>query len=288
MYPPGAITALRSNGLNPDDLTLREKIGTPRPVSTFVGGGLVLTLARNQDGARLIDLEATGRHWAEEHAIFTSTVIDVDPGGNWMLARWINPSGSASGPGYVAAALRAADRIMSLPPPAPTDRASTWRSPRRTLLTRVARLTLGGVPPRRWHRARSRAGALTKSATAHGDFYFRNVLPGPTGVYVIDWEFLGPAPVFTDHLRFWSTLKARQDRLQVLEYLLRSTDAETWTHVCDLAAWLGLRILAENLSARPRYRNPADLSHARAVALEADQIAELRNRPGDETIFDRP
>lgn len=288
MYPPGAIAALRSSGLTPDDLAYQSKKGPPRPVSTFVGGGLVLAVARNHEGARLIELEVTGRRWAEQHDIATSTVIDVCPNQDWMLARWIDPLGSASGPEYVAAALETADRIMRLPLPAQATYASTWRSRRRTLIIRSARLTIGGVPVRHWYRTRGRASALTRSATAHGDFYFRNVLPGPTCVYVIDWEFLGSAPMFTDHLRLWSTLKCKQDRRQVLDHLLSSADPDTWAHICDLAAWLGLRLLAENLSAPRRFRNPADLAHARVIAREADRIAKLRARPGDAAVFDGP
>ena len=138
-------------------------------------------------------------------------------------------------------------------------------------------MAVGGVNVRRWLTARQAAEELPKDGMAHGDFYFRNVLDTTSGVQVVDWEFAGPAPHFTDHLRFWSTLKSDEDADLALSLILRNRSSEERNAIGILGRWLAYRLLGENITVRRRFQNPADLTHARAGVGRGERLyAETR------------
>jgi aminoglycoside phosphotransferase (APT) family kinase protein len=191
-----------------------------------------------------------------------------------LLSAWVDPC-AAEGPEYVQRAIEVADRIAATPEPPGVERdASSWRAPRRTVVTRAARNISGGVPLRLWLAARRQAGSLPHPRTvAHGDFYPRNVLWARSGIHVVDWEYAGWAPRHTDLLRLWSILRRRDDRDRVISSVLADADDQERARVGSLLLWLSLRLLGENLSAARANRNAADLAHARAMVPEASRLA---------------
>jgi Phosphotransferase enzyme family len=232
---------------------------------------LVLTVAASADGHRLNLVEAACRRWADEHGIAVPRVRSCAPDGAWLLAEAVTPQ-SPEGAGYVRAALDIADRVAALPPPGLDVPASGWRGDggRVDLLVRLARSSLGRLPLHRFVSARRAAAGLTDLTTSHGDFYRRNVLArSATDVAIIDWEFVGPAPRFTDHVRLWSTLRRPADRASAWTRITAGLEPAQAGHLATLTEWMTLRLLAENLAAPRSQRDAADLAHARLVVKEA-------------------
>ena len=277
--PAEADLAIVYAGIDPALLVHKPKPGPPRRMSSFVGGGVVLTVASDAAGRRLVALELQGRAWAAGIGLKGPEVLASASDGAWMLARWVD-AGEPSGAAYVKAALSAADTIMAAQTPEFDVASTQWKADPSDRWQRVARLAAGRFPLSQWRAAKARAGALTQIQNAHGDFYFRNVMWTGDSVAIIDWEFVSQAPAYTDHLRLWSTLHDPADRDLALRIILAGADESKWRHVCLLGRWLSLRLLAENLSAPPAQRNPKDLAHARLIAREGKSLAALTDSPG--------
>ena len=278
-FPVAAIAAVEAAHGSVKDLSYHPKPGPPRPLRSFVGSGLVLTTTAFDDGRRLIKLEVEGRQWATANGIQTATVLASDPAGEWILANWVQAQ-PADGESFVRAAIKTADMIMGADLPKTTVAPSRWEGSNDDRTTRMRRLLLGRLPILAFRQAKAAAEQLTDVRTAHGDFYPRNALPTANSVAVIDWEFLAAAPAYTDHLRLWSTLHQRADRQLALRLILADVNSTQWRHICLLGRWLGLRLLAENLSAPNPQRNQIDLAHARVVAREGKVLGAAADYAG--------
>ncbi len=284
--PPALPTSLRralaATGADLGTLVPPAPGGRPRPVRRLLGEAVVVDVAADEEGRRLVLLEVRGRAWARAHGVPVPDVLAADPGGGWLVGRRVPPA-TPSGTGYVAAAVAAARRVEAAPPPRGGPPASAWRAPRRTRAVRAARLLREpAVDLTTFRRVRAAALALPRTATAHGDFYFRNVLAAPAddagrgvGVAVVDWEHLAPAPPRTDLLRLWTTTKDDADRAAVLEAALAGLDRSALAVASVLGHWLALRLLAENVTAPRSHRRAEDAAHARRVVPEAARLAAV-------------
>jgi hypothetical protein len=269
-------TAFREAGLDPAGFTLVPKPGPPTPLRTHMSEDSVLTVALDPEGRRQNLIENACRRWAGHEGVRCPPVLGASPTGHWLHATRVVLQ-PPQGPTYVHAALDAADRLASSLPPALPMPATRWRASGASRLAPALRGVLGGLDLRRFLRARRAAAALNDLTTCHGDFYRRNVLFGSTGrVYVVDWEFVGQAPRWTDHLRFWSTLRRADDRAEAWGRIISDLSPGGVEHVRSLSAWLSHRLLAENLAAPPKQRDVDDLAHARRLVVETKTlIAEL-------------
>jgi hypothetical protein len=269
-------TAFREAGLDPAAFSLIPKPGPPTPLRTHVSDESVLTVALDSEGRRQNLLEHICRRWAVRQGVRCPQVIGASPTGQWIHATRVvlqPPQGST----YVHGALDAADRIAAAEPPELPVAATRWRASGAARIAPALRGVLGGLDLRRFLQARRAAAVLEDLTTCHGDFYRRNVLFG-TGdlVYVVDWEFVGRAPRWTDHLRIWSTLRCAEDRAEAWSRIVSDLPPGGVEHVRSLSAWLSHRLLAENLAAPVKQRNPDDLAHARRLVVETQTlIAEL-------------
>jgi Phosphotransferase enzyme family len=238
----------------------------------------VFTIAVDAEGRRRNLIEHACRVWAAERGIPCPAVLDVAASGSWLLAERVSAR-PAEGLSYVHAALDTADLISAQQAPSLPMFASQWRGSRRSMAARVLRGLGGGLDLGGFVRTRRAAAALTDRTTAHGDFYRRNVLScAEDGVSIIDWEFIGDAPRWTDHLRLWSTLRCPEDRAAAWQRIRNvAVSAAKVEHLRVLIAWLSHRLLAENLAAPAAERNKSDLRHARHIVLEARSVsADLR------------
>ncbi|NHA66594.1 phosphotransferase [Phycicoccus flavus] len=274
MLPDDVAAAVRAAGPDPDGLREVRKPGPPRPVRRWTGDTVLLDLATSAEGRRLVAAEVAGRRWAAEAGVPVPAVLAVGAGDGWMLTARA-PGVSCRGAGAVRAALAAADAVAACRAPLPTVPASTWRGDQRTLVARVARSAVGGLPLRRFRAARAAAAALTDQAPGHGDLYRRNVLADGDRVSVVDWEFLSTHPRWTDHVRLWSTLTDPADRAVAVAHLEAVVPAAAHGHLAVLVRHLSLRLLAENLAAPPAERNSDDVDHARRVVPEGERLASV-------------
>lgn len=272
--PVTLLNWLRSNGVDRDALTPMRRPGPPRPVRRLTGAGYLVDVAVGESGRRRNLLEASGRDWARRQGVATPQVWALGPRGGWLISEHVRAHPVTSGP-LLRQAIEVARRIEVAEPPTRITDASTWHAPRRSLPLRAARLVLNGFPAREWRAAQAKVRGLPRDGVAHGDFYYRNVLApaGTSALVVIDWEYLAPAPHNTDLLRMWSTLQDVESRSVVLEAVLSGTPASAWQTVGELAHWLALRLLGENLSARPGQRDPTTLAHAQLVVGEARRLS---------------
>lgn len=265
--------AFRSSGLGPGDFTYQPKPGPPTPLRSFLSSDAILTIGVDAEGRRLNLVERTCRTWAGAHDIPVPRILDASDDGGWLLARRVHTR-PAEGTAFVHAALDVADRIAALPAPDLDIPASQWRASRVTLPIRLVRSTVGGLNPAAFVQARRAAGSLTERTTSHGDYYRRNVLADiGGGVSVVDWEFVGPAPRWTDHVRLWSTLRRPEDRRTAWTRITSQCTGSGAEQLAVLVRWLTLRLLAENLAAPRSQRDSADLSHARVVVSEARTLS---------------
>jgi hypothetical protein len=273
-HQPSLLRICQSHGLDPGRLVLVRPSSPAHPLTRYRCDGVVVEVAVGEAGRRRLRVEASGRAWADKHGIPTVPVLDTEPDGAWLLSAWVDPC-AAEGPDYVRGAIEVADRIAATPEPPDVELdASSWRAPRRTVVTRAVRNITGGVPLRLWLAARRQARSVPHPrAVAHGDFYPRNVLWARSGIHVVDWEYVGWAPRHTDLLRLWSILRRRDDRDRVISSVLADADDQERARVGSLLLWLSLRLLGENLSAARANRNAADLAHARAMVPEASRLA---------------
>ena len=233
----------------------------------------ILMVATTDEGLRRLRSEAEGRAWAITVGVSVPEVLAVDQEHGWLISPWIEAH-EPEGPQYVRSGLAGADAISKGALVRPAT-ASTWRARRRDLAVRVTRMAFAGVNLQDFRARRAAAMSLPNSSMAHGDYYVGNVLRGAEQVFVVDWEFWGPAPKYTDHLRFWSTLRRREDRELAMD-LISSAAGSQRRSLATLAIWLAYRLLAQNASAPPRQRNMGDLEHARRVVREAeDRFADL-------------
>ena len=263
-------------GLDPTAFAYAAKPGPPTGLRTFLGEDTVLTVAVDDEGRRQNLVEVTCRAWVAPHGVGCPVVLAAAPDGTWIHAERVR-AGRPEGPGYVHAALDAADRVAALEPPALPVAPSRWRPSRSARVLSAARGTLGGLDVPRFLRARRAAVGLTEQTTSHGDFYRRNVLHVPdTGVSVVDWEFVGRAPRWTDHVRLWSTLRRPEDRREAWARIGDAAGPDGRAHLEALAGWLCLRLLAENLAAPRRQRDGDDLAHARTLVVESRALSGAR------------
>lgn len=251
----------------------------PRPVRRFTQGTVVLEVALGDVGRLRINREVHGRAWASGIGIDTAEVYDVDPGGSWLVGEWL-PASSAGGPTpdsvdeYLAAALATAAKIAESTPPEPGPPPARWRSPRRTKIARALRGVAAGLPTRLWWSTRKAVEAVPTAPVTHGDFYHRNLLWRPGGVLcVVDWEYLGPGPRYSDQVRLWTILPERSQRDTVREALLASAPAGDHGDIALLMLWYSLRLIGENVKTPRAHQNPADIAHAWSVLPEAREIA---------------
>lgn len=265
---------LRELGIAESELSPVGKVGVPRPVRRWRAGDVVVERADNPAGALRIQRETAGRRWAARVGVPTAPIVDADPDGAWLVARWVAPVATIE-ESYVDAALDAAETIAAASPPPDGPPSQRWSSPRRTRLARTLRGIVGGVPLAQWWRARRRAAQLPQVPLAHGDFYHRNVPGGPGGVAVVDWEYVGPGPRHGDMLRLWSVLPARAERDYAMRAVLARVPATDHASVGVLAHWLALRRLGENVKAPRAHRNADDTAHAREVLAEARNWSAL-------------
>lgn len=272
MLPERVRKALRDTGHDPDALLEAVKPGPPRPVSRWVGEAVLVDVARSADGRRLVALEVAGRRWAGHAGVVVPAVLAVDDDGAWMVSERAGGT-SCRGPAAVRAGLEAADRIAACDVPLPELPSSAWTGDRRTFAARVLRSVAGGLPVRRFRDARAAAAGLTALGPGHGDLYRRNVLADGGRVSVIDWEFLGTHPRWTDHVRLWSTLTDPEDRAVAVAHLDAAVPVAEHPHLAALVRHLTLRLLAENLAAPRRQRDADDLAHARTMVGEGEALA---------------
>lgn len=285
--PAAARAALGVAGVDLSALVRVPRSGRERSLGVLAGGGIALVIARDSKGRRDNLTEAASRRVASDAGIAVPAILAVAPAGEWLITDWVEAQ-PARGEQYVLAALRAADAIMAIPWEARPAIHKTWAAPRAGRVARVARLVAGGMSLRSFREARAAAGLLSVQSLAHGDFYPRNVLHRTSGgVAVVDWEFFGPAPAFTDHIRFWSILKDPGDRAVALESILAGRSPREAAEVGVLARWLTLRLLAENLSAPGAARNEENLDHARSSVDWGQALYEatrLRTRRATEPV----
>ena len=268
--------ALRGQGVDP--LTMRpcSKLGPKRPLARLLAtsptGEVMIEIALNGEGRRRLLTEAGGRRWASGRGIAVPTVLGLGDAGTWFIsaaAGAVRPN-----PAFVESAMRLADRIgEQSTPPDLGELASDWRAPRRTRVLRGARTVLGGVPPRLFAQARAGFRDLPHDRVVHGDFYHRNIVQNTESYQVVDWEFSGWGPRFSDHLRLWSVLPDKSLRDLVLDRILDGVNRAERRSIGVIALWMSLRLLGENLSAPRRSRSADDLAHARAMLPEAVELA---------------
>jgi hypothetical protein len=269
-------SAFAQAGQDPGAFAYAAKPGPPTGLRTFLGEDTVLTVAVDDEGRRQNLLEVACRTWAGAHGVGCPAVLATAPDGGWLHAERVR-AGRPEGTAYVHAALDAADRVAAAPLPDLPAAASSWRPARAQRLASAARGALGGLDVPRFLRARTAAAGLADRSTGHGDYYRRNVLHVPgAGVSVVDWEFVGEAPRWSDHVRFWSTLRRAEDRREAWGRTSEAAGPEGRAHLRTLAGWLGLRLLAENLAAPRHQRDAEDLAHARVLAREARALSDAR------------
>jgi aminoglycoside phosphotransferase len=270
--PPAAAELVDELGALPGLAPVR-KPGPARPVQRWSGDAVVVDVAVGDEGRRLIRLEADGRRWATTHGVPTPPLLGVADDASWLVTRRVRGT-SCRGERAVRAAMTVADAIARAPAPVSPVAATVWRGTRATLAQRAARSVAAGLPVHAYRRARAAVAELDEHATAHGDLYRRNVITTDGArVWVIDWEFLGSHPRWTDHLRLWSTLTDPVDREIALGHVLTSVSRSDQEHVAVLIRYLTLRLLAENLAAARRWRNADDVEHARRMVAEGEAVA---------------
>lgn len=269
-------SAFDEAGLDPAGFGYAAKPGPPTGLRSFLGEDTVLTVAVDDEGRRQNLVEAACRAWAGPRGVDGPTVIAASADGHWLHAERVRAA-TPEGPDYVHAALATADRIATLEPPELSVAPSQWRPARSARVLSAARGALGGLDVPRFLRSRRAAAALTDHTTCHGDFYRRNVLHvAGTGVSVVDWEFVGRAPRWTDHVRFWSTLRRSEDRQEAWARISETVEPGGEAHLRTLTEWLCYRLLAENLAAPRPQRDADDLAHARTLVAESRVLTAAR------------
>lgn len=271
-----ADAAFAQSGRDAADFVFWPKPGPPTPLRSFRSSDEVLTIAVTHSGRDRLTVEREAREWAQRCGIPVPTVRAAAPDDRWMVADYVT-AGTPEGSRYVLAALDVADEIASQTAPTLTRPAAEWKGSRRTLVNRLLRQARGGLSLRDLRDAKADLTTLTDMTVAHGDLYRRNVLADPTGgVRIIDWEFVGAAPRFTDHVRLWSTLRQPQDREMAWDRITAGLAAADRRHLAVVVRYLVLRLLGENLAAPPDQRDADDLAHARLMVAQLPrQLAEL-------------
>jgi len=241
---------------------------------TGTGSGLLIELAASEAGSRQLRNEASGRRWAAAAGVRTPAVVGHDPAGGWLVGEAAAPA--VRDVAYVDAVLEQAELIgaAAVAPPPSHDTRSWESSP----LTRVARASLvaaGGLSVPLFLRSRRAYHALAFDRPVHGDFYYLNVLRDPRGrATVVDWEYLGWGPRFSDALRMWASLPERHLRDHLVDRLLEQCSTpRARAQLGVVARWMVVRQIGENLSSL-RHRSRESLAHARSMLPEALALAE--------------
>jgi len=273
--PDDLLAQLSRLGAPAADLEEPAAGGRARPVRHLVGQDVVVDVAVDARGKHLNRLEAHGRAWARDHGVRVPRLLATDPDGCWLVGERVDLAPPA-GTDYLASALEQASLVARAPLAEDRPEATTWRAPRRTRPARTARLvSRTGTLALTMLGVRRAVQALPRSQTAHGDFYFRNVLRPADGeqVLVVDWEHLDRAPAGTDALRLWSTTKDDDDRARVLDQVMSPLGRDERADASLLAYWLSLRLVAENLSSPRREHRQEDAEHALRVLPAARELA---------------
>ncbi|NUS73372.1 MAG: aminoglycoside phosphotransferase family protein [Corynebacteriales bacterium] len=279
LHISGELTrVLTLHGVEADALTPAGKWGVPRPVQRLISPytpSVVVEIAQGSAGQLRIQREVHGRHWAATHDIDTAKLYAADPHGKWLVSEWLPSAKAPPISEYVSSALRSARQIADAPAPTGGPKAQQWRSPLPARLIRILRGLAQGPPMRLWWAARQAARELPRVPIAHGDFYHRNVLwrADTHRVCVIDWEYLGPAPRYADVMRMWTILPTRAARNHLIRELFATAPAAHQAEIALTGLWLTLRLIGENVKAPAAVRNAEDTAHARAMLMEASELA---------------
>ncbi|MDP9068354.1 MAG: aminoglycoside phosphotransferase family protein [Actinomycetota bacterium] len=233
----------------------------------------VAYLAAEEEGRRRLLREARVYSWARDQGIPVPRTIAVAPDGSYLVMQRVS-SDPAQGVSYVERSIDAADRIAAATwPRSEVVQGARKRSPRlRSIPLRWSRLALGPLDLSEVVGVYRRVGRLPSQALAHGDFDARNVLFDATAatVKVVDWEFLGPAPLHTDLAMLWTTLERYDDRRLLEDLVVDRLDPSAQADLALLMRWTSLRLLVEVLTWSPaRGRNVPRIERAFAVLEEA-------------------
>ncbi|WP_435768487.1 phosphotransferase [Nocardioides sp. SYSU DS0651] len=235
---------------------------------------LVVYEAEEPGDVLRIRREVEGRAWATRHGIPTAETVAKDAADRWLVSRRVHedPAESAQ---YVAAALEMSHRIQRLPHPRFTTRGATWRAPRRTVPTRVARLVRAGIDPRTLTAARTAFEALPHDVTSHNDYHRANVLNTSAAghVTVIDWEFTAVGPRHQDFVRLVVDLQEAETAHAAWRLLVDSVAARQRPALGVQLRWLALRTYATEVTVPPRELDPTKAARRRARWLDARRWA---------------
>jgi hypothetical protein len=217
---------------------------------------VIVVHADDADDRRRNRLEVYGRRWAAAQGVPVPRIIDHAPDGSLLISEHVR-SRPAEGAEYIEAALEIAARIAGGPPPRPPEATTSWRNPnRRATAQRAVELLVAGISPATFVHARRAASDLPSDLPSHRDFHVHNVLlaearsaPGGQLATVIDFEYLGLAPRHGDAIRLLTTVGAHADAAHGLDLLLRRTARTGWPALAVQLRWLGLRQLAELVTA---------------------------------------
>ncbi|QWC83772.1 aminoglycoside phosphotransferase family protein [Nocardioidaceae bacterium] len=271
---PGALEALEAltTSRRPSVVRWRHRsaAGTGHP-------DLLVELAVRRAGNRSLRNEVAGRRWAATAGVNTPRVLAHDTAGEWMVGEAATPV--EPDPAYVDTVVAQARLIAAAPAPPPGEDSRSWQAPPVARLLNAGLATTHGLPVPLFLRAREAYRSLPHDQPVHGDFYYLNVPVDAAGrPAVVDWEFRGQGPEFSDVLRMWVSLPERSLRDQLLESLLGSASAEQRGRIGVVARWMAVRQLAENLTFVVR-TSQVSLDHAREVLPEAVAVAEALGAP---------
>lgn len=217
---------------------------------------VIVVRAEDADDQRRNRLEVYGRRWAAEQGVPVPRIIDHKPDGSLLVSEHVR-SRPAEGTEYIEAALDIAARITAASPPKLPEATTSWRNPnRRATVQRGLELLVAGISPATFLHARRAAADLPPDSPSHRDFHVHNVLltearPGVEDpiISVIDFEYLGFAPRHADAIRLITTVGSHVDAAHGLDLLLRGTARHGWPAFAVQLRWLGLRQLAELVTA---------------------------------------
>ena len=255
-------------------LTSVASTGVPRPVDRWRvdlrGRACLVEQGVGAEGRRRLVVEAAGRAWARRIGVPSPPVIAHDFDTGWLISELGEPIQVDRE--VVDWAMSMADRIAEATYGPTTDgHESDWSTVDVSSVERArraVRMARHGLTPGAFLRARREYQALADHTWAHGDFYVRNLVSVEGEFAVVDWEFAGSHPRFTDHVRFWSLLPGAL-RPYAMDQMMADRTPRELRQLGVVIGWLGIRILAENLSVPAESQNAADLEHAHALQGEA-------------------
>lgn len=235
---------------------------------------LLIEIAVTDVGRRQLRNEIAGRQWASVTGVRTPSIFAYDPDGDWMIGEAATEA--LLDIAYVDAALEQADLIggASLGP-RESDDTRSWRSARLSKLARASLVAAGGLSVPLFLRSRQAYHSLPFDRPVHGDFYFLNVPQGLDGSpTVVDWEYLGWGPRFSDAARMWASLPDLHLRSHLMDRLLSQCEsAQARIQLGVVVRWMAVRQIGENLSSL-RHRSEENVKHAWSILPEALALAK--------------